>query len=280
MLKQAWASFSRATRHNAPPWWAVLCMVALVTYLQHIFASSVAEGHDSVPVSILWPTSGTLGYLVAVAAGKRWMRGRAAHKLTGAMVLYNVYQVGLNLWWCYACLHEVLLGAGKAAGGGAGAYNLSFLIWVHYQNKYVELADTMFMLLRKKNQQISFLHVYHHAMLIWAWYFVCAYAPGGEAYFGALCNSAVHVVMYSYYAMALLRIQCPWKRYITMVQMAQFVVCFAHAVWCLWTGAYPAWLCACNIFVMVNMLVLFGRFYVKAYAKKRATKKAAARKSE
>ena len=43
-------------------------------------------------------------------------------------------------------------------------------IWLHYNNKYFELMDTVFMILRKKFDQVSFLHVYHHTLLIWAWY--------------------------------------------------------------------------------------------------------------
>jgi hypothetical protein len=33
---------------------------------------------------------------------------------------------------------------------------------MHYANKYVELLDTVFIVLRKKTQQLSYLHMYHH----------------------------------------------------------------------------------------------------------------------
>lgn len=33
--------------------------------------------------------------------------------------------------------------------------------------RYIELLDTVFMILRKKNQQLSFLHVYHHTLILW-----------------------------------------------------------------------------------------------------------------
>lgn len=60
------------------------------------------------------------------------------------------------------------------------------------------------MVLRKKNKQISFLHVYHHFLLVWAWFFVCKFACGGDAYFGAIMNSFIHVVMYGYYFLSLM----------------------------------------------------------------------------
>lgn len=44
--------------------------------------------------------------------------------------------------------------------------------------KILDLFDTIFFVLRKKGQQISFLHVYHHvAILLGAWIGV-QWAPG------------------------------------------------------------------------------------------------------
>lgn len=170
------------------------------------------------------------------------------------------------------------LGVDRSPAGG----RLGFVIWLHYNNKYIEFFDTFFMVVRKSNKQISFLHVYHHFLLVWAWYFVCKVACGGDAYFGAIMNSFIHVVMYGYYLMSLLKLNCPWKKQVTKLQMVQFVVCMTHASYMLYNGDkyYPPALSALNIFVMVNMLVLFGNFYRQAYndaknAKEDAAKKAA-----
>lgn len=122
--------------------------------------------------------------------------------------MYNLYQAVLNAWCVVMFIYEVwTLGMpvwGSTVDTSPKGYRLGFLIWVHYNNKYIELLDTTFMVLRKKNNQISFLHVYHHCLLIWAWFAVCKFAAGGDAYFGALANSFIHVVMYSYYLMSLL----------------------------------------------------------------------------
>lgn len=43
-------------------------------------------------------------------------------------------------------------------------------VWWYFAAKIVELLDTIFFVLRKKNRQISFLHLYHHFMMpICAW---------------------------------------------------------------------------------------------------------------
>ena len=42
-----------------------------------------------------------------------------------------------------------------------------------------EFMDTLIMILRKKNNQISFLHVYHHASTFGSWWAAVNFAPGG-----------------------------------------------------------------------------------------------------
>ncbi|PRD22882.1 UNVERIFIED_CONTAM: Elovl2 [Trichonephila clavipes] len=42
----------------------------------------------------------------------------------------------------------------------------ALLFWVMYLVKYVELLDTVIFVFRKKYQQISFLHVFHHAVVV------------------------------------------------------------------------------------------------------------------
>lgn len=82
-------------------------------------------------------------------------------------------------------------------------------------------------------------------------------------------NSLVHVVMYMYYFLSQLGVPCPWKKYLTMMQMLQFCVCIVHAVFVLFNANAPVGLPLAQIFVMVNMLVLFSQFYKKSYGPKR-----------
>ena len=48
---------------------------------------------------------------------------------------------------------------------GSTGMLMLFGAYTYYTNKYVELLDTIFFALRKKWNQISFLHVYHHAVM-------------------------------------------------------------------------------------------------------------------
>jgi elongation of very long chain fatty acids protein 7 len=38
-------------------------------------------------------------------------------------------------------------------------------VWIYYMAKIIELLDTVFFVLRKKNSQVTFLHVYHHTLM-------------------------------------------------------------------------------------------------------------------
>ena len=230
-------------------------------------------------LSLALPATATVLYLSMCAFGPKLMAKREAFDPKGFMLVYNGYQTVFNVVTVAIFIAELNRVGVKAWGGRLSWSNpesfwICNAIWLHYNNKYLELLDTVFMVLRKKNAQLSFLHIYHHCLLIWAWWMVCFVIKNNDcidAYFGACMNAGIHVIMYSYYLMAALKIPCPWKKYITQAQMAQFVIVFAHACYVIVDGHCPKILPYSQMFVMANMLVLFGQFYVKSYAKKKAS---------
>merc|ERR550539_1024015 len=115
--------------------------------------------------------------------------------------------------------------------------------------------------------QVSFLPVYHHFSIAWAWYLAMTMFPGGDAYFGALLNSFIHVLMYSYYALSLLKIPCPWKKYLTQAQLLQFasVVIYSIVGYITWPkdehkGRHTAAVFI-QVWEMVSLFALFSFFY-------------------
>ena len=226
------------------------------------------------PFKSVWisgPIFFTTIYLLFVHFGQIIMTRRQELRIKHCIFTYNVYQCLLNLWCVIAMTKEVYSNPhfkapwGNIPQSDFGGFRISFLVWLHYNNKYVELLDTVWMILRKKNNQVSFLHCYHHILLIWAWYFVCKVESGGDGYFGAAVNSFIHVIMYGYYTLTLLNIPCPWKRWITNCQMLQFSLCLTHSIYVAYKKNLPVELPMVQAFVMVNMLILFGQFYVKSY---------------
>ena len=103
--------------------------------------------------------------------------------------------------------------------------------------------------------------------------------PTGDSYFGCLLNSCIHVLMYSYYCLTLLGVRCPWKKYLTQAQLAQFASVVVYTAFCLhsnWKSGQLAsnhiWACVIQVGEMVSLFVLFSSFYRRSYKAKKQSK--------
>lgn len=69
------------------------------------------------------------------------------------------------------------------------------LCWYFYLLKIMDLFDTVFFVFRKKQNQVSFLHVYHHGGMVMAvWLAVKYYAGGQNIILGMYNVVAVNVI--------------------------------------------------------------------------------------
>ncbi|XP_026680800.1 elongation of very long chain fatty acids protein AAEL008004-like [Diaphorina citri] len=145
--------------------------------------------------------------------------------------------------------------------------------YLYYISKIIDLLDTIFFVLRKKNSHITFLHVYHHAMMVLTTWAFLRYFKGEQGIFIGLLNSLVHVVMYSYYFLAALGPEVQkylwWKKYITKFQLTQFALFCIHQLSLIVLSCdMPVALTYYIFFQAVVMCVLFGNFYYQTYTKK------------
>ena len=60
------------------------------------------------------------------------------------------------------------------------------MLYWHFISKAVELLDTVLMILRKKDNQVTFLHVYHHVLILNTWWWVMKFIPGGVGEYQSL----------------------------------------------------------------------------------------------
>ena len=60
-------------------------------------------------------------------------------------------------------------------------------------------SDSLFIILHKKDkQQLSFLHIYHHATMFSLWWIGARYVAGGSSFLGKLSQSlSVTALIYS-----------------------------------------------------------------------------------
>ncbi|CAH1793971.1 unnamed protein product [Owenia fusiformis] len=149
--------------------------------------------------------------------------------------------------------------------------NLRSTFWIYWLTKNFELLDTVWMILRHKNRQISFLHIYHHGSMLLLSDYAYQYTPWAPIAFFLAMNSFVHVVLYYYYGMAALNPQNPpsWKKRLTELQILQFAIgcCFSTC------GYLYHGFCIYSIFYGITMAGLFSNFYYQAYFRKRSSKK-------
>lgn len=141
-----------------------------------------------------------------------------------------------------------------------------------YISKFIELFDTVFFILRKKDSQVTFLHVFHHAIMPFSWWFGVKFVPGGFGTFHAWLNSLIHFVMYIYYGMAALGPAYHrflwWKRYMTSMQIGQFLLVCLHSAQLLFLDCdYPIFFMYWIGSYAVIFLFLFINFYLQAYNK-------------
>jgi len=265
----------------------ISCAVFSVWWKLAFVPENQTPGVDVPMHSWRVPLCLTVGYLISLpilrSLTNKYLSGVDVKiLLKESMLLYNVSQVAINGWMVWRFVDAVVNKnhpwIGDISYTQAGT---CYAVWIHYCDKYLEFFDTYFMVLRGRMDQVSFLHVYHHFSIAWGWWVAMSIFPGGDAYFGALFNSWIHVLMYSYYALALLKIPCPWKKYLTQAQLLQFtcVVIYTFA------GVFFKWprdqidgrhyLCAAvQVWEMVSLFVLFSFFYMRSYNKKQSTKKA------
>ncbi|XP_025204858.1 elongation of very long chain fatty acids protein AAEL008004-like [Melanaphis sacchari] len=226
-----------------------------------------------------WPVLIILAaYLYFVLkAGPNFMKYRNPLKIDRIVMVYNVVQV---LYSSYLVIEAIRLfwqrGVNKIIcieidySDTDLARNIVRATWAYFFSKVLDLLDSIFFVLRKKQSQLTFLHIYHHGtILIFSWSIIKFYPGGQVTIFGTL-NSFVHVVMYSYY---LLTISNPeykkawWKKYLTQLQLIQFVITILHG--CLSLLAtdcnYPKFIIILSICQNIFMIILFWNFYKKAY---------------
>uniref|UniRef100_G1TKM9 Elongation of very long chain fatty acids protein n=1 Tax=Oryctolagus cuniculus TaxID=9986 RepID=G1TKM9_RABIT len=170
--------------------------------------------------------------------GPKLMENRKPFELKKTMIIYNFFLVLFSVYMCY----EFVM-----SGWGTGyslrceivdysqsptALRMARTCWLYYFSKFIELLDTIFFVLRKKNSQVTFLHVFHHTIMPWTWWFGVKFAAGGLGTFHAFVNTVVHVVMYFYYGLSALgpayQKYVWWKKYLTSLQLVQFVIVTIH----------------------------------------------------
>ncbi|XP_017865916.1 PREDICTED: elongation of very long chain fatty acids protein AAEL008004-like [Drosophila arizonae] len=228
-------------------------------------------------------------YLIFVLkVGKIYMRNREPYDLTNVLRVYNLGQVAYNTIVFSTTFYFLIiegicdLHCMETFPFGHRHKNVErYIHYAYYINKITDLLDTIFFVLRKSYKQISFLHVYHHLIMVIGCYLVMRfYGTGGHFNCLGLFNTFVHVFMYFYYFLSAyypgVKANIWWKKYITIAQLIQFMMIFLYSAYVLIYAencSFPKGLIVLLGFQSLLMMYMFGKFYIKTYTKDKKSSK-------
>ncbi|XP_066908629.1 very long chain fatty acid elongase 7 isoform X3 [Halyomorpha halys] len=177
-----------------------------------------------------------LCYFLAVKAfGPKWMKDKRPFVLRRVISVYNLSQVAANAYLLYLVLSHwgfnilrvwshVCNPITETIGFDYKTeYRFLEVLYYYHITKIIDLFDTIFFVLRKKESQITMLHMFHHStMVVNSWLTMAPLREQVSAVFGVL-NLTVHVLMYAYYFLAgfgpKVQKYLWWKKHITRIQL-------------------------------------------------------------
>lgn len=236
-----------------------------------------------------WPFLGPFHPLMTVFAVYLWlvykflpkfMSTRKPYNLTFVIRCYNIFQivactmflksvhkVGFSFTNAFQCIHS----DGEFT---KELMEVSTVHWYFIILRMIEFLETIFFLLRKKFDQVTTLHVYHHISTVALLYISVKYSAAMMEVYITAVNSLVHVIMYGYYFFSSFesckKLTNIIKPYLTSIQIIQLTTILIHCI----VAVQPSCRTVHEIFYpqIVNMtllLTLFIKFYVKSFIKRK-----------
>jgi len=237
------------------------------------------ESHTGLH-NIAVPITAISLYLLMVFALPSIMKNREPMKLQSLMVVHNYFLSYLSCVMLFAVLREVfqlwrvsgIEGIMCDSGHQHIKTDVYFWYFVFYLSKMYEFIDTAILILRKK--PLIFLHVYHHVItLLLCWY--CLYDNLSIQWLSTAANTLVHVFMYYFYACQSLNVHIWWKKYLTSLQIIQFILDDSANLSWVYYKVYEEKTCSGSwsgfwfgVLVIGSFLILFIQFFKSTYSQK------------
>ncbi|KAK4515996.1 Pre-mRNA-splicing helicase BRR2 [Mucor velutinosus] len=179
-----------------------------------------------------------IAYFVILFGGREWMKNHPPFKLQKLFQLHNLLLTVVSAALLMLVVEQIfpqlyhhgLLYA--ICSPRNWTQKLELLYYLNYLVKYWELIDTVFLVLKKK--KLEFLHYYHHSLTM----VLCYTQLNGQttvSWVPITLNLMVHVLMYYYYFRTAAGAKIWWKKYLTTLQIIQFVIDLGIVYFCTYT---------------------------------------------
>merc|ERR1739849_18796 len=194
------------------------------------------------------------------------------------MIAYNFFQTLLSLWVFQKACYFWLTGRYNWLCQPVDYSNTeegmlaADMTWWYFFSKFIDYLDSFFFVLRKKWSHLSTLHVVHHGIMPFTAWWGIKFVGGGHTTFCGFLSMGPEVQKYLW-----------WKRYLTTMQLGQFVTFFLHASLPLFIECdFPKIFSYVILFHGAMFFLLFANFYIQSYTKKgsKASRKAEVTKTD
>ena len=208
----------------------------------------------------------------------KFMENRKPYDLTQITRIYNIYQIaactffvevafrnGFSFKELWKCTDE------PKYVGFVTEFDMksSYYQWWYLFLRLSEFLETLFFILRKKFNQVSVLHVYHHMAVPFLLWIFLNHSGDRMGLVIVVVNSAVHVAMYAYYFLSSFRKIQKYtnlvKPVITAIQIIQLIVLWIHCIIALLPGCNASKLFTLQVANLAILIFMFLRFYSKSY---------------
>jgi len=278
------------TISNVTPFPFIEDIVKNIKYYSHDFWETCGDNRvsrlpllNSGPWHVLTLTAFYL-YFVKIY-GPQMMKNRQPMNLKWIMFVHNILLVLVNGLGFIVALHgtkffKLTLQCNRFDPSSSNIEDktLFYLGYTYYITKFVDFLDTVYFVLRKKNSHITTLHVFHHSVMPLLCYIFFKFSVFTNNGFIPMINAFVHTIMYTYYCLAMFESLQPylwWKKYITQMQLVQFVLVFLHSTYFLFDKSCecPKLLTLLQCGHAVLFFGMFYSFYMNSYKKEQKLKK-------
>lgn len=156
---------------------------------------------------------------------------------------------------------------------------IHYVMWWFLVLRIYELIETVFFVFRKKWNQITFLHVFHHVSSILIFWIFFKYSGGMMEVFFLVVSEIAHIVKYVYYMLSsytnvtrLYRFLIFIKPVTIILQMIELILFLGHSLRAVMGDCDLTVLFYIQIVNVIALFCMYAQLFISCYMKRHRIK--------